>query len=170
MGLLHKVLHIEWHHHFVKACSMFKRLFGSDKKDSAALDAVVLVMSDDPATESLICDILSTAGCQAYCTSTLEGVVSILNEVEMPDLIIGDFVNPEVDGKEFLKRVEIRLGKSTLPPVVFLMDSKEDETTARDVGATELVTKPLDPTDFITRIGKIITDRKTPVKVNGSGK
>lgn len=149
---------------------MFKRLLGSDKKNNNILDATVLVMSDDSGTETLVCEILSIAGCRAYCTSTLEGVVNILNEVQIPDLIIGDFVNPEVDGKEFLKRVEIRLGKSTLPPVVFLMDSKEDEVAARDVGATELITKPIDPTDFITRIGKIMADRKTPVKVNSSGK
>jgi DNA-binding response OmpR family regulator len=139
---------------------MFKRLLGSDKKSDNPVDAVVLVMSDDPATESLVCEILTQAGCQAHCTSTLDGVLEILKEVEMPDLIIGDFTNPEVDGKEFLKRVQIRLGKSTLPPVMFLMDSKEDETVARDVGASEVVTKPLDPTDFINRVGAVIISRR----------
>ncbi len=141
---------------------MFKRLLGSEKNKMP--DSVVLIVSDDADTSATVCETLSDQGYEVHAANTVEDAIKILDEIEIPDLMIGDFVNPEVDGKAFLTRAEIRIGKPDLPPVMFLMDAEDDETAAHDLGAHDLCQKPIDPEQFLECVERAIMSRRAPIE------
>ncbi|MEO8607362.1 MAG: response regulator [Chloroflexota bacterium] len=139
---------------------MFKRFlpFGGQKTD--APKASVFVVSDDTVTYTIVCETLSENGYEVYAAATAEAGLETLKEIGVLDLFIGDFARPEVDGVDFLKRVRTRLGKSTLPPVLFLVDAKDDETAARTVGAQELLSKPVDTAALIACVAKLVGGKR----------
>jgi DNA-binding response OmpR family regulator len=143
---------------------MLKRFWsGGEKKSLTPKDAanyLVLLVSDDEPTCSTICDILREEGYSVQAASNIDAAVRLVGQ-QVPDVLIGDFMQPEVDGKELLKLVGIRLGKTAVPPVLFLMDSKEDETAARDLGAYDLLTKPVDTEALTAAIAKLIESQKS---------
>ena len=137
---------------------MFKRFRRSadSRKEVDAPEYAVLVVSDDLITSALVCETLAQNHYRVHSASGTNSALELLKTIEIPALVIGDFAHPEVDGIDFLKRARIRLGKRSLPPIVFLMDAKDDEVAARKVGAQELLTKPLDPTTLIDCVGKLV--------------
>jgi DNA-binding response OmpR family regulator len=120
----------------------------------------VLVVSDDLITHSLVFETLSQNHYQVHATSSAAQALELLKGLDTLALMIGDFAYPEVDGVDFLKRARTRLGNSTFPPVLFLVDAKDDEIAARTVGAQELLSKPVDPTELLARVSKLIASRK----------
>ena len=88
---------------------MFKNWFKSDK-DHPAFS--VLVVSDDGNTLASIRSSLTEEGCEVHSAVSAEAGVKLLDEIELPDVIIGDFYYPERDGKHFLNKARIRFGKS----------------------------------------------------------
>jgi two-component system, chemotaxis family, CheB/CheR fusion protein len=141
---------------------MFRRLRGSEpKKADAAPQYSVLVVSDDLITHSLLFETLSQNHYQVHATSSATQALELLKQIDVLALMIGDFAYPEVDGVDFLKRARTRLGKSTFPPVLFLVDAKDDEIAARKVGAQELMSKPVDPTELLACVSKLIARQKT---------
>jgi len=136
---------------------MFKNWFRSGKKQA---DFTVLVVSDDATVRSLIHDSLTAEGCTVHAAATVPEAVMLLDGMELPDVLIGDFRSPEVDGKAFLDKARTRFGKSTLPPVVFLMDTKEDETAAHSLGVNDLLVKPFEVSALLTCISKLAESRR----------
>lgn len=139
---------------------MFKNWFKSES-DNPAFS--VLVVSDDGDTLELICTTLTEEGCEVHSAVSAEAAVHLLDEIELPDVMIGDFYYPERDGKHFMNKARIRFGKSTLPPVIFLMDSQEDEATAYDLSVNDVLEKPFDPDKLLASLTKLI---ERPSKVD----
>lgn len=139
---------------------MFKNWFKSDK-DHPAFS--VLVVSDDGDTLALIRTSLTEEGCEVYSAVSAEAGVQLLDEIELPDVIIGDFYYPERDGKHFLNKARIRFGKSALPPTIFLMDSEEDETAAYELSVNDVLEKPFEAAKLLASLTKLI---ERPSKVD----
>lgn len=139
---------------------MFKRFLPFGGKKDVPPSFSVLVVSDDEATSTLVSQTLSENGYEIYAAASIINALETLKTMQTPDLIIGDFLTPEIDGVEFLTRASIHIGKSTLPPVLFLVDAKEDETAARTVGAQELMAKPVDATTLLALVEKMLTKNK----------
>jgi DNA-binding response OmpR family regulator len=141
---------------------MFRRFRRSEpRKAEVTPQYSVLVVSDDLITHSLIFETLSQNHYRVHATSSAAQALELLKGIDRPSLMIGDFAYPEVDGVDFLKRARIRLGNSTFPPILFLVDAKDDELAARTVGAQELLVKPIDPTALLNCASKLIASRKT---------
>ncbi|NJO83306.1 MAG: response regulator transcription factor [Blastochloris sp.] len=116
---------------------LFKRASGREGEGLS-----VLVVSDTPSVLASIRDILGDAAYHVYLSQTSVEALHLLDTNPMPSLIICDFVEPQVVGKEMLTKAKIRHGKANFPPVLFLVDSEEDELTAEMVDASELLAKP----------------------------
>jgi DNA-binding response OmpR family regulator len=145
---------------------MFKRFLKSSHSRKAVVDTPeygVLVVSDDLITSALVCETLAQNHYRVHSASGINSALELLKSIDTPALMIGDFARPEVDGVDFLKRARIRLGRRSLPPVLFLMDAKDDEVVAGRVGAQELLTKPLDPTALVTCVSKLVEGRETTI-------
>jgi CheY-like chemotaxis protein len=118
-----------------------KILNSSDQTDSVSYS--VLLVSDDSASIAYICGLLEGQGHEAHCQDDVDAALALLDRIELPDIIILDFVDPEQDGREFLERARIRFGKTTTPPVLFLRDSLEDEEAAHALLADDVLLKPV---------------------------
>jgi len=139
---------------------MLKRFLPLRRQQEGAPVFTVLVVSDDAATSALVCETLIEKGYAVHATATITEAIDTLKTIPVPHLMIGDFVRPEVDGVEFLTHARTHIGKSTLPPVLFLVDAKEDEIAARAVGAQELLAKPVDAAALVACVGKLVSSGK----------
>jgi DNA-binding response OmpR family regulator len=139
---------------------MFKRFLPFGGKKDVAPSFSVLVVSDDEVSSTLVSQTLSENGYEIFAAANMVNALETLKTIQTLHLIIGDFVTPQVDGVEFLTRARIHIGKSTLPPVLFLVDAKEDEIAARTVGAQELMAKPVDSTALLALVEKMLTPNK----------
>lgn len=144
---------------------MFKRFFTLWGRKKVAPSFSVLVVSDDAEANAFVCQTLRENGYETYAAGGAANALETLKTLKTPDLIIGDFAHPEVDGVDFLTRARTHVGKSTLPPVLFLVDGKEDEMAARTVGAQELMAKPLESATLLALVEKLLNkDQVTSAK------
>lgn len=102
-----------------------------------------MVVSDDPPTLERVTERLQAAGCHVLAAETGDAALSLLSAEAMPDALIGDFFNPETDGQQFLDTARLRYGRKALPPMMFLLDSPEDEVVAKKYDVFDIVTKPV---------------------------
>lgn len=69
-----------------------------------------------------------------------------------PDLVIVDYMMPELDGIEFIRRLRETPGKEYVPILMITAnDQKQVRYRALDVGATDFLTKPVDKIEFLAR-------------------
>ena len=68
------------------------------------------------------------------------------------DLVIVDYMMPEMDGIEFISRLRGTPGKKDVPVLMITAnDQKQTRYRALDAGATDFLTKPVDKVEFIAR-------------------
>ncbi len=68
------------------------------------------------------------------------------------DLVIVDYMMPELDGLEFIKRLRETPGREVIPILMITAnDQKQVRYQALDVGATDFLTKPVDKIEFQAR-------------------
>jgi len=75
-----------------------------------------------------------------------------------PDLVIVDYMMPELDGVEFIRRLRQTPGKESIPILmVTANDQKQVRYRALDVGATDFLTKPVDKIEFLARVANMLS-------------
>lgn len=119
----------------------------------------ILAIDDDAHMLRLLRRSLENAGYHVTVTSDpLEALK--LAETEDPDLILMDYMLPEVSGLDLLQRIREFSGV----PVVFLtaLSSSEDATTALRMGADDYVTKPFSTSELLARIEATLRRRLLP--------
>lgn len=82
------------------------------------------------------------------------------------DLVLVDYMMPEVDGLEFIRRVRTMNGMGDVPIVmVTTTDLKEIRYEALQSGATDFLNKPVDATEFIARLTNLMQLRKGQIQL-----
>lgn len=137
---------------------MIKNLFN---RNTDIPTVSVMVVSDDAGVLTSLNETLTANGYTVYSAANGVAAVSMLDAIDMPDVFIGDFINPATDGKDFLGKIQIRFGKTSLPPVLFLMDTPEDETTANAMGVADVLSKPIN-TEALLQCLKTLVDHAKP--------
>ena len=138
---------------------MFKNWFKSEEKEER--NFVLFLLSDDSSVSTLVQNTLTQQGCTVYSGITVAEAVKSLDERGLPDVLIVDLYNPEVDGTAFIQQSRHRFGRSKMPPILFLMDSPEDEITAEMVEANDLLQKPFEPETLLQCV-KTLVERAQP--------
>lgn len=70
----------------------------------------------------------------------------------IPDLVIVDYMMPELDGLEFIRLMRAMPGREAVPVLMITAnDQKQIRYRALDVGANDFLTKPLDKVEFLAR-------------------
>ena len=70
----------------------------------------------------------------------------------VPDLIIVDYMMPEVDGIEFIRLVREMPGRKQVPILMITAnDQKQIRYRALDLGANDFLMKPIDKVEFLAR-------------------
>ena len=112
----------------------------------------ILLVDDDRATLLLIKSLLEKAGHSVSTASNGAEALAMINKA-IPQLIITDWLMPEMGGIEFCKA--LRLNSAWRNIYVFIMtaqDGTEKLVEAFEAGANDYMTKPINPKALIARL------------------
>src|SRR5438132_711745 len=80
------------------------------------------------------------------------------------DLVLVDYMMPDMDGIEFVKRLRALPGYEHVPIVmVTVHDDRKVRYAALDAGITDFLTKPVDARECLARCRNLLTLRRHPV-------
>lgn len=124
----------------------------SPENSSSAPDPIILVVDDIQTNIQVVGGILNEAGYEVMpATSGKQALERI--QTQLPDLILLDFMMPEVNGIEVCKLLKANVRTKKIP-VIFLTASNEMEhlVQAFAVGAVDYVTKPFRGEELLARV------------------
>ena len=134
----------------------------------------ILIIDDEEHIQELLKFNLEVSGYSVLCTKTgLEGY-NMLKE-EKPDLILLDWMLPEISGIEFLKKIRLDEELSYIPVIMLTAKNMEDDKIeGLECGADDFITKPFSVKELKARINTVLRrfnitrgdDEKNIVKVN----
>lgn len=113
----------------------------------------VMIVDDDSISVKIVRRYLEKTGYSDFVTTNDPRRAISLIEAHQPHIMLLDIMMPEMDGFEVLELV--RLTKSTLElPVIVLTGSDDPETKLRslELGATDILNKPVDPSELTVRV------------------
>lgn len=113
----------------------------------------IMIADDEPINVKLVQKQLSADGYRDFVTTTCSEQVLDLLEERRPDVLILDVVMPGIDGLTLLGEIRRNHLHAHLP-VIMVTASNDRETRNRslDLGATDFLDKPLDPTQLLARV------------------
>ncbi len=118
----------------------------------AAAEIKILVVEDDPFFLRVLTKRLSAEGYQVFAASDgREGMKAIVSHE--PDLVVSDWMMPEVDGLELCQSVKTGLKESA--PYFLLLTAKgeiSNKLLALDTGADDYLVKPCDQGELMARV------------------
>lgn len=121
-------------------------------ENTPSASAQVLVIEDGTEIRELISLLVLRQGHRVQqCESALEGLEKL--KVNQFDLIILDWMMPEMSGIEFLSKAECN-GVPVL--MVTAKSSPEDIVQGLDAGADDYITKPFEPNVLIARVKALL--------------
>lgn len=111
----------------------------------------IALIEDDPTMAELLCLWLQEAG--HHCTAYLDGLEFIKEaKNESFDVVLLDWVMPNISGEEVLKRLKSQAEWDT--PIIFVTsrDSEEDMVHMLNQGADDYIAKPVHKPVLLARI------------------
>ena len=120
----------------------------------------VLIIEDDASNQALIAGLLAQLGIVQIdiAKDGIEGLNNVLSFE--PDLIILDITMPKLDGFEVLWRLKSVESTRSIP---VLIQTASDTREARDktfkAGASDFITKPVNPLEFFARVRTHLENR-----------
>jgi putative two-component system response regulator len=126
-------------------------------------EPMTVLIVDDNSTNLLLLSALAqtVAGSRPI---TFEDPVEALGwcSCNMPDIVLVDYMMPDVDGLEFIRRFTAMPGRSDVP---IIMVTTENEKAIRHealaLGATDFLAKPVDTIEFRTRVRNLLALRRS---------
>src|SRR5262245_27732388 len=115
--------------------------------------AKILLIEDTPDLAQVIRRELEAAGYQIVHASDGQSALR-LHEKEQPDLLILDWMLPQLDGLEVLRRIR----RTSAVPVLMLTARGEetDRVVGLEVGADDYLTKPFSMRELIARVHALL--------------
>lgn len=115
--------------------------------------AKILIVDDEPVNIKVARKYLMLAGYTSFAVSTEPAEVFQLLEREQPDLLLLDIMMPDVSGLDILRDLRARPEYAHLPVLILTaVDDSETKAKALNLGATDFLPKPVDPTDLVPRV------------------
>jgi len=116
----------------------------------------ILVADDNQIIIKLLVNILESEN--YHVVSAADGLEALkLAHQEKPDLIITDYLMPEMGGMELIKKLKSQLSTRVIPIIMLTAkDEVESEMAAIDAGADDYVTKPLDARRIVARVARLL--------------
>lgn len=121
-------------------------------------DALILIIEDDISAARLAEYTLQHAGYDvAVAHDGYEGLSKALNC--HPALIILDIMLPGIDGFEVCQRLRERPDMNAIPILVISAKSHEEDIRfGKEMGASEYLVKPVDPSSMLEAIDRLLGD------------
>ncbi len=124
-----------------------------DQVRTSVFDCKILIVDDDELIRFVIQNLLSSAGFRnVELVEDGSKALDIIPEYH-PDLVVLDILMPEIDGFDVLTTLRNDPHYRGLPILIqTALNSAEDRNKAFSLGATDLVTKPLNGTELVARV------------------
>ncbi len=114
--------------------------------------ALILVVEDEPAQQQVLIYNLKSQGYDTLSASDGEEALLLIEETP-PDLVILDWMLPEVSGIEICRRLKARKSTRDIPVIMLSARSEEnDRVRGLDTGADDYVVKPYSVGELMARV------------------
>lgn len=120
------------------------------------MSARVLIVEDDPALIEVLQYNLQSEGFETAIAMDGEAGLAAIDEEE-PDLIIMDWMLPNLSGVEACRRIRRRQVGSELPVIMLTAKGEErDRVQGLESGADDYMVKPFSPSELIARVRAVL--------------
>jgi len=125
----------------------------TDSRSAPLRNSTVMMVDDDPIMLEVVQTYLEEAGYTSFVTTSEPRQAMDLFVQHRPDILLLDLMMPEVSGFDILTQVRAH-EELRYTPVIILTAESEPKTKlkALDLGATDLLTKPVDPSELRLRL------------------
>jgi diguanylate cyclase (GGDEF)-like protein len=116
-------------------------------------EATVMMVDDEPMMTAVIQTYLEDGGYPRFvCTNDPRQAIDMMRQIR-PDLVLLDLMMPEVSGFEILAAMRADDELKYLPAIVLTAAADPDtKLKALEMGASEFLAKPLDPSELVLRV------------------
>lgn len=116
----------------------------------------ILVVEDEDAIRDMLIMILQQAGFITTEATNVSDAQSALHK-NLPDLILLDWMLPNVSGVEWMRRLKKEAQYQELPVILLTArGEEEDKVKGLEVGADDYITKPFSPKELTARIRAVL--------------
>src|ERR1043166_1667658 len=124
-----------------------------DHHYEALRDATVVMVDDEPTTIDVLQAFLENEGYRRFVTTSDSTRAMELITNQHPDVVLLDLNMPEVSGFDILRLMRAH-NRLRHVPVIVLTSSNDSETKlkALQLGATDFLAKPVDPSELALRL------------------
>jgi len=117
---------------------------------------LVLIAEDEPPQVEVLRYNLEKEGFRTAVAGTGEEALLLVDE-EQPDLVILDWMMPELSGLEVCRRLRMRPETRQLPVILLTARGEEaDRVRGLDSGADDYVVKPFLPSEVVARVRALL--------------
>ena len=124
----------------------------------------ILIVEDNLSTQTVLGRLLNVIGINNISFAS-DGIEGLKKAQELkPDLIILDITMPRMDGYEVMHRLKQDKATSGIPVLIqTASDNRETREKTFSAGATDFITKPINPLEFFSRV-KVHLENRLLVK------
>jgi len=117
----------------------------------------IAIVDDSVINLTLLGALIGTLGdCEALPFEESPGGLAWCSE-NLPDLVVVDYMMPQMDGIEFVTRLRAVAGREDVPILMITANDDRDVLyEALQVGATDFLTKPVDRIEFSARVRNML--------------
>jgi two-component system phosphate regulon response regulator PhoB len=120
------------------------------------LDISVLIVEDEPPLVELLRYNIEKEGFGVQIATDGEKALLLASENE-PDLVILDWMLPDISGIDVCRRLRARKETKSLPIIMLTARGEErDKVSGLDAGADDYIVKPFSPSELIARIHAVL--------------
>lgn len=124
--------------------------------DNEIKSARILIVEDEAPIRTLISFACAGAGFEVECTDSAVTAQRIVEE-DRPDLVLLDYMLPELSGVEWLEKLHADPKTKDLPVIMLTArGSESDRVKGLNAGADDYVVKPFMPRELIARIQAVL--------------
>lgn len=125
------------------------------------MTVTILLVEDEVAIQELIALNLERAGYSVLCAERADQAKSLINNA-LPDLVLLDWMLPDVSGLEFARKLRQEERTQSIPIIMLTARTQEnDKISGLEAGADDYITKPFSPRELQARI-KAVLRRRLP--------
>ena len=115
---------------------------------------LVLIVEDEPALQEAFCLVLESGGYSVAAASNGLQAIEVMKS-RKPDLVLLDIFMPVMDGKEFLRNIDLEDFPDTKVIVYSNLSDQQTETEMLELGAHDFVLKSsMTPRDLLNLVEK----------------
>lgn len=120
------------------------------------MNPLVLIVEDEPAQAEVLRYNLEKKGYRTSVAPAGEEALMLVEEEE-PDLVILDWMLPDIAGIEICRQLKTRPKTRTLPVIMLTARGEEDDRVrGLESGADDYVVKPYSPSEMIARVQAVL--------------